>query len=173
MILGWDLSTKLVGWCAGDGSTVPVAGAFPLSRRADLGELGAEFQGNALEIHKRFGATHWAVESPLLLPTDALWVLERLYGLYFLTHTLANKLGVPCHSATIWDVKRELAGRNADKAQMVAAARRLGVALPKLQSDGQEDAADGVGVWKAGVRKFAPIHLMWIDMALAGGGRLL
>lgn len=173
MILGWDLSTKLIGWCAGDGTVVPTAGAFPLSRRHDLGELGAEFQAAALGIHKRFGATHWAVEAPLLTPTDMLWTLERIYGLYFLAHTLANKLGVPCHAPTIWEVKRELVGRTAGKSQMVAAARRLGVALPSLQAYGQEDAADSVGVWKAGVRQFAKHHLAWLDGALAGNGRLL
>ncbi len=58
-------------------------------------------------------------------------------------------------------IKNELAGHTrADKAEMIYAARRAGIALPT--GNDAMDAADSFGVWLIGVRKWAPEHrAMW------------
>lgn len=166
MIIGWDLATKKCGWCAGAGDKLPVAGAFVLSERADLGAMGGQFRGYVLGLHKRFPASHWVVEKPLLVPTDLLWTLERIYGLFFLLHTLANALGIVCKSVPYDAVKREWAGPGASKDDMVTLCAQLGITLPATKDDGREDAADACGVWKVGIRHFAKQHLTSWDAAV-------
>ena len=163
MIIGWDLSTKLCGWAAGAGDRLPVAGAFELFDRNHLGKHGVEFRSKVMVVHKRFEATHWIVEAPLLTPHDHLWTLQRIYGTSFLMFTLAELLGVHCSFAGHGDAKREWGGRDADKSTMVATAVALGIRLPETLDGGREDAADACGVWKYGVRRFAPQHITQLD----------
>lgn len=169
IILGLDLSTKLNGYCAGPGNRTPVAGAFELFERRDLGRLGCEVQDNILRLHRRFCATHWIVEAPLLTPRDHLWTLRRQYGVSFLVATLATKLKVVCEFVAYDEIKAELGGRGASKDDQVAAALRIGVSLPDTIEGGRRDAADGVGAWKIGVRKHAKHHLQHWDQALYSG----
>lgn len=174
MIIGWDLSSRLCGWCAGDGSTMPVAGAFELVRREHLGKVGAEFQGHVLRIHKRFPAAGWAVEKPLLLPTDALWSLERIYGVAFLLWTLAEKLGVECKGVSVEQVKSEWGGaRRASKDDMVFVCEKVGIVLPATIDEGRRDAADACGAWKVGLRLFRSPYLARWDSAIYGRKALL
>ena len=174
IIIGWDLSTCLCGWAAGAGDRLPVAGAFELFDRAELGKHGVEFRSKVMTVQKRFGATHWIVESPLLTPTDHLWTLQRIYGTSFLMFTLAELMGIECRFASYDEVKREWAGRNATKEDMVATAVAVGVRLPETKEGGREDAADACGAWKHGVRKFAPQHITELDSLIWGsrGGLL-
>lgn len=174
MIIGWDLATRLCGWCAGEGDRIPTAGAFELFDRKELGPLGAEFQGNVMRIHRRFPATHWFIEWPLLTPHDALWTLQRLYGVSFLLFTLAEKLGVVAEGVDYDEAKREFGGkRTSTKDHMVFVARKMGVVLPETKDAGQEDAADATAVWKVGIRRVAKHHIQGLDQAIYSGRRVL
>jgi len=171
LIIGFDLATRLCGWCAGTGAETPIAGAFEIVERQHLGRMGAEFQRHVMAVQRRFNATHWVVEKPLLLPTDTLHKLERLYGPAFLLWTLAEKLGVECAGVDQSTVKSDFTGmkpRQVDKDVMIAMALKLGVTLPAMKVDGRADAADAVGVWKVGVRLFARSHLAKWDAAIYG-----
>jgi hypothetical protein len=180
-VLGWDLATKLCGFCGGDGASTPIAGAFRLHNREVPAELGVEFKTHVLTLQRRFEADAWAVEEPLFAPTDHLWTVERLIGLWFLLHTLAGSLGIPCESVNQGDVKKEWGGfagklpgetsdqrRRRHKELAAEMAERMGIVLPETQAAGRFDAADASGVWKWGLRKFkAPNWQHW-DMVVHG-----
>jgi hypothetical protein len=158
VIIGWDIATHLTGWCAGTGETVPVADAF---RLADVGlEYGAkaaEFRDLVHRVHRRFPATHWIFESPLLVPGDKLATLRQIYGLEWQLEEIAHELGIICREETPRRVKMELAGfSKADKIDMVRCAEKIGVSLPATIEAGRYDAADATGAWKLGVRLYAP-----------------
>jgi len=170
-LIGFDLAPRLCGWAAGSGEGVPEAGCIKLSDHGKddgaLGKLGAQFQAGVMSLHRRFPASHWICERPLLMPHDARWTLMRTYGLTCLLATIAEKLGVAFCFVDYDEAKIELAGtRKASKADMVFVAEKLGVALPPTKGDGREDAADATAVWKVGVRLFAPQYLKRLDQAL-------
>jgi hypothetical protein len=166
MLVGFDLSTKRNGWCAGDGSILPTAGAFILKERENVGQMGVEFQRHVLAIHERFPATHWVIEESILTPRDQHWTLLRIYGVAFLLCVLGEKLGVECKFVHWSSVKAEFAGVRAKKDDMIAMCERLGIALPPTKEAGKGDAADAAGVWKVGVRLFARQHLTRWDQAI-------
>lgn len=168
MLIGWDLGPNLCGWAAGDGSRKPVAGAFKLEEGEDLGELGVEFRNHVLAVHRRFHATHWIVEAPLVIPRrDKLITLRQQYGLSMLLMTLGVSLGVVRRFVDHEEIKRDWAGDpKADKDDMIRMCDRVGITLPKTKAAGKADAADAVGAWKVGVRLYARQHLARWDQAL-------
>ena len=168
MLMGWDLAPTLCGWAAGDGSRLPIAGAFHLDEGVELGALGVEFQNRALSLQRRFQATHWLIEAPLHVPRrNKLIVLRQQYGLSFLLATLGVRLGVTCRFVDYDEVKRYWTGDDkAKKDQMIAMCVKLGITLPPTKAAGRADAADACGVWKVGVRLFARQHLTRWDQAL-------
>lgn len=166
MILAFDLATKRCGWCAGRGDKLPAAGAFILGEREDLGRMGVEVKRHVLALHNRFPADHWVIEAPLLTPHDQLWTLERIYGVAFLVHTLGASLGIATHRVHWSSVKSEFAGVKARKQDMISMCEALGIALPETLEGGKADAADAVGVWKVGLRLFAPQMMTAIDGAV-------
>lgn len=188
-LIGWDLGTARNGWCAGSGEKLPAVGAFRLTKIEDaqpicqIGDMGAEFTSAVLHVHERFPqATHWVAERPLLITqpsagrpyADKRFNLERLYGLSCLLQTLGRKLGKVCAMVEPGQAKLEFAGRGATKDQMVAIAERLGIPLPKFDTDGREDIADACGVWKVGVRLFARRYLhLWDGAIYRRRGELL
>jgi len=181
MVIGWDLATKLNGWCAGDGTCPPTAGAFELHNREVPAELGNEFKAHVLRIHGLHPADRWFVEEPLLTPTDDKWTVLRLNGLCFLLHTLAGALGLECRNVDQGTVKAEWGGfagkikgetrdqrRRRHKKLAVEMAERMHIALPATESAGKFDAADAAGVWKCGLRlSRAPTWQRW-DMLVHG-----
>lgn len=175
MLLGFDLSPGLCGWCAGDGAEVPLAGAFALTdSKQDYGVLGAQFQSEVMALHRRFPAEAWGIERPLLIPMrDSRHTLIRNYGVFFLLCTLAAKLDIQCRHFDVSEVKLEMGSRKLDKAGMIRMALRLGIALPKTTAAGRDDAADAAGVWKCMVRHFAKRHLSKWDTALYSNSGLL
>jgi hypothetical protein len=181
-LIGWDLATKLNGYAAGDGSTPPTAGAFKLTQREVPAELGCEFKGHVLRIHAAHPADAWFVEEPLINPkNDVLWTVERLIGLWFLLHTLAGSLGIPCTSINQGDVKKEWGGfakrlpgetsdqrRHRHKLLSAEMAERMGVILPQKEAQGRFDAADASGVWKCGLRLAKNPYWQRWDMRVHG-----
>lgn len=181
MIIGWDLATKLNGWCAGDGSAIPIAGAFLLTRREVPAELGCDFKSHVLSIHRAYPADFWAVEEPFFTPHDDRWTVQRLMGLWFLLHTLAGSLGIECASVDQGEVKAEWGGfagkikgessaqrRRRHKQLAVEMAERMGIVLPSSEAAGKFDAADASGVWKWGLRKSKNPRWQRWDMVVHG-----
>lgn len=169
VIIGWDTSSDLTGWCAGPADKLPVAGAFPLAPTGTrIGPLGAQFSAEVMKVHRRFPATHWVAEMPLYMPKrDSRLDLLKLYGVFMVLATLADKLDIAFRTVDVSEVKVELTGdRKAEKDDMVRMARKLGIILPDIKARGLYDAADATGVWKCGVRLFARRHLAKWDTAL-------
>lgn len=75
---------------------------------------------------------------------------RKLQGLAGVLEMVCYRRRVKCREAHLQTVKKELAGNGrADKADMMAAAKRCGLA-PKV-----EDEADAFGVWIVGMRAYA------------------
>jgi hypothetical protein len=187
VIIGWDLATRLCGWCAGDGRQPPTAGAFILTEREVLAELGTQFRGHVLQIHKQYPADLWAVEAPLMASHDDVWTVQRLMGLHFLLHVLGGALGVPVAAVDQSTLKAEFGGkatklpgetgpqrRRRHKQLAVEAAEKLGIVLPATEAKGKFDAADAASAWKWGLRKAKnPTWERWDRMVHTGRGALL
>jgi hypothetical protein len=181
VIIGWDLATKSNGWCAGEGDKPPTAGAFTLVNREIPADLGCEFKGHVLALHRRFPATLWAVEEPIMKPTDDRWTVSRLMGLWFLLHTLAGSLDIECISVDQGVIKSEWGGfagklpgetspqrRRRHKQLAVEMAEKMHIVLPASEAKGRFDAADAAGCWKVALRKSkSPYWQRW-DMLVHG-----
>lgn len=169
MLLGLDLASRLTGWCAGDGSSIPDCGAWDMPRaRNDDGSYsyGRLLCGleDYLDIAKRrFGVTAVAYEAPILrtarrmradgvLPDpdqqwgDNLNKLRLLYPLGAFLEWWCDRNGVECAEVTVQAIKSEVTGNHiAPKDDLVAVARHAGLRLPA--GDGIDDAADAFGAW--------------------------
>lgn len=155
MLLGLDLATIRCGYCVGDGTEAPEADAwlFPYVGD-DLGALAMAYEDHLIAIIERFRPTLVVYEAPILVSgRDKLIVIRKLYGLGWETERVCARRGIVCMEAGLRRIKKELAGfSGAEKADMVAAARRAGIALPRTKAAGMEDAADAFGCWLLGLR---------------------
>lgn len=160
MLIGFDLATRKSGWCAGTGEAVPDVGAILLPQvDADLGMMLDLFDQRVAVLIDRFKPTHFIYEAPILLRSDKLLTVRKLYALGAHLEFMARRAGILCCEESLKALKIELAGRrNADKADMVAAALKVGVKLPDTLADGREDAADAFAAWLIGVRCYARPH---------------
>lgn len=169
----FDLAPGLCGWCSGTGETRPVADAFRLPwREDDLGDIGAFFQ-EWLELHiQTFRPVAIGYESPLLVPTDKLWKVRKIYGLGFLLETVAKRHDIPTFERDHRDLKRELTGRpDASKADMIEVALLCGIELPATLEEGKADAADAFAGWKIGIRELNPRENIAWDRIIFSKGR--
>jgi len=159
MILALDLATIRCGWCVGDGSETPLAGCWIFPHVGDdLGALALDYEDRLLAAIRTYAPSLVVYESPIMVSSrDRLAVVRKLYGLGWGTELACKRLGIECREAGLRRIKKELAGfAGADKADMVFAARKLGVILPATKAQGQEDAADAVGGWMLGLRHANP-----------------
>lgn len=146
-ILAFDLSPSLCGWAfAGTDGTL-VADAFVLPPLgSDLGELAQVFEAIVVTLIERHQPAFVSYEAPLLLRHDALLTLRKVYGLGVVLELISARLGLPVGEMDPKRIKAVMTGNAyATKAQVVAGARSLGVALPASRAAGVEDAADAVG----------------------------
>jgi Holliday junction resolvasome RuvABC endonuclease subunit len=175
VILGLDPATRRFGYCVGDGSRVPIAGAWRLTADAeDLGEMGHEVRGNLNRAIDVYGVGLIVYEAPLMVPKrDNLATLRRLYCLGGFIELVARDRGCECYEVKVGEVKKELAGTGgAKKPDMMAAAEKVGVRLPPGKD--AEDAADSFGAWLVGVRLFAKEYAAEWDRRLwSSRGKLL
>ena len=157
MLLGVDLAPRKCGWCAGDGSTIPLAGGFRLS--ADISDLDGvleETRGFLTVILERFRPAAVMIESPILPGSHgsgpvmgSLAQRRAQFGQNaFVRWLVRYGNGIPCAEVDLWQIKDALTGnKRAEKGDMVLAAERLGIVLPEALANGREDAADAVGAW--------------------------
>lgn len=177
ILLGLDLATQS-GFCYGRPDTVPHAGSVKApSSGKELGIFG-EFYWNyfwtlldgladRLEGDEGIIITY---EAPILPGQTNLATTRKLHGLGLLLETVSALHPAPTaiFETHLASIKKELAGKgDAQKTEMVLAARRCGIKLP----DGTEafDAADAFAAWLIAQRKFAPAHNRLWDQRLYGG----
>lgn len=154
-ILALDLATIRCGFCVGDGLSIPMAGAWVFPHCGDdLGALGLAYENSLIATIERHKPDLVLYEAPIMVGSrDKLIVVRKLYGLGWGTELVCARYAIPCMEAGLRRIKKELAGHSgAEKADMVSAARKLGVILPATKAAGQEDAADAVGGWLLGLR---------------------
>lgn len=199
IIVGLDVATRC-GFCHGDGRVVPTAGHYEgLGAGDDLAPYFRAFRnwlvGMLTEQMRRAEASGTRVvvifeapvfpkpflktipgRKPQIIQHASIKDRRRLYGLVSIVELVCGDLGISCFEASVGELKKELAGRgDADKADMVRAARRMGVAISKLPNgDDVHDEADAVAAWKIGIRYYARQHLERWDRALySSAGALL
>lgn len=124
---------------------------------------------------ERIVPTQIVMEAPILPPAKydsvkrrvvqftTLATTRKLQGLAGITEMVAVEKGIPICEVGGSTVKKELGGSGkADKADMMAVARKVGLA-PKVH-----DEADAFGVWIVAVRYFAKKHSPYWDRKLYG-----
>jgi Holliday junction resolvasome RuvABC endonuclease subunit len=146
-LTAFDPGTRLLGFCYGDGSTLPTAGAWAFPQAGDnLGKMLCAIDDRLAEHFDTYQPECVAYESPILMRWDKLGPLRKTYSLGAHIEFMCERRGIPCFEVDLKAVKRELAGHHdASKKSMVYAAEKLGVILPK--GPGREDAADALGAW--------------------------
>lgn len=173
MLLGLDLASRLCGWCAGDGAQLPDCGAWELESAKnedgsyEFGRMLASLEDYLGIAFRRFQPEAVAYECPLLIPKrfdpktqrmvpgDNLGKLRLLYPLSAFVEWYCFKSGVPCYEVTVAAIKKEVTGNAyAEKDDLVAVARKVGLALPA--GEGAKDASDAWGAWLLLLRAFNP-----------------
>lgn len=192
-IFGLDLAPRKCGWCAGDGSVIPTAGGFRLPGvQSTFGELLELLRIEIDPLLVRFDPDVVMIEEAILptggfrgdgraaMGTTEQRRIQMAQGPFveWLALKHADRRGRPIiiEEASPFDVKYALTGnKKADKdTDMVPAAERLGIVLPKLKVEGREDAADAAGAWLVGVRLYAKEYLAaWDRRVFAPRGALL
>lgn len=175
VIAGLDIGINLTGFCVGDGSDIPKAGAWKFTEvGSDLGDLAKQFDHACWAMIVDYGVTHIIYEAPFLNRyRDQVLYLRKRFGLDMHLEFLCATNGIICEEEPVSGVKKELAGKKAAKADMVRAAEKIGVVLPAKDAWGREDAADAVGVWLVGIRHYAKQYQTRWDQALYGGRQLV
>lgn len=173
----FDIATRLTGWCSGNGEVRPEVGAFSFPHVGDdYGRLGALFR-EALGYHfDRFQPVSVGYESPILVPTDTLEKVRKIYGMGVILEAECHERGIPCWERDLRDLKREVTGNpHAEKADIVEVALMAGINLPATKAEGKEDAADAWAGWLIGIRELNPaISARWDSLIWSKGrGSLL
>jgi Holliday junction resolvasome RuvABC endonuclease subunit len=164
VLLALDLASRLNGFCAGDGLSIPVAGAFKLAQHGeDLGAMLAELDANLCTLLDRFGVTAVVYEAPILpsrgdrAAMGSLLTRRKLMSVGSFVEYRCHMRGLACGEENVKAIKRELVGKaHASKDDMVRCALKLGVRLPETEAAGQKDAADATGLWLLGLRRINP-----------------
>lgn len=167
MIAGFDLATRICGVTIGDGTTMPAVGHWAYGYVGDdLGALLEAFERDLNAITARIGMpTHVIYEAPILLPSDRLLVLRKIYGLGAYLELWCKRHGIVCQEASAKALKKRLTGMHtASKDDMVKMCKRLGVPLPP--GDAAKDAADSFAAWLVGLTYHARKHVTAWDQAL-------
>lgn len=190
VIGGFDLAPRKCGWCFGDGSAIPTAGAFRLLNKLDddLGRMLEEFRVATDHLLDRYRPGVVMIEKPILPGSGefkhqvmgSLLQRRAQFCMGPFLEWMCLRRGIICQEADpSWvkaalGVSRKDGDSKAQKRAMVAAAEKLGIRLPKTLDDGREDAADAVGCWKVGVRYHAPQFLpAWDRKVFAPRGALI
>ncbi|AGH31339.1 hypothetical protein TVVG_00045 [Tetraselmis viridis virus SI1] len=181
VILTFDLATTS-GWCCGDGASSPDLGHVTMPStptKKGYQELGAfmDFWDAWVTKHlDRLQPTVVGFEAPLVpqpkynpvtrkvTQSTSMQTMRKLYALPSILEMHCHRRGIECSEVNLKSVKARLAGKgNADKADMVAMARRCGM-RPKTH-----DEADAFGIWLYALRYYAPQHQQAWDKKLYSG----
>lgn len=165
-ILALDLATR-TGWCVGAPDEDPRYGTKVLpSTGEDIGRFAYAFNEWLLDMITLESPALIVFEAPILAGKTNLNTARKLTGLAWHTEFVANHRQVRCAEHHLQSVKKFFAGSGrADKAEMIAAARRLGFD-PK-----DDNAADAIGLWCCTVHERAPQHAARFKLGALGSVR--
>lgn len=173
VLLGLDPGSIKMGFTVGDGSSLPLCSAWTFEW-GDVGLMLEQLDAKLIETIETHGVTHVAYEGPIKTPYDKLEALRKTLNLGGHVEYVCRRRGIPYRRENLFDVKRELTGLSgAKKHQMVAVAEKIGVALPLTKADGQEDAADSLGVWLLLLRRLNRERSYAFDRRIWGARGLL
>jgi hypothetical protein len=112
-----------------------------------VGDLLVQLEALLVTLHNRFGFTAIGFEAPILVANrDTVQKLRALYSLGGFVEYWGAVHSIPCVHKSVPEIKRELTGNAfAEKGDMVAVARKVGLSLPP--GEAAKDAADSFGVW--------------------------
>lgn len=163
MILAFDCATN-TGWCAGDGSAVPIVGNVVMPKQTELGPF-LNFWRRWLVRHiGEINPTVVVFEAPFMPPNMNGTTVRKLTGLVAVLEELCTELKIPIEETTPSHVKLVLTGSGKSaKPDMMAVARKCGVAAKTF------DEADAFGVWIAAVRHHAKQYQASWDAKLYAG----
>lgn len=166
MIWGIDIATRCTGITSGTGETMPAVGAWHFDYCGnDLGQLLHDFDVELEKLAARMPPEVVIYEAPILLPSDKLLVLRKIYSMGAYVELWARKRGVKVEEASARALKKALTGNHmAKKDDMVAMARRLGLHLPA--GEAAKDAADSFAAWYVGLQNHARQHVTKWDQAI-------
>jgi Holliday junction resolvasome RuvABC endonuclease subunit len=162
MYLGLDLASRLTGWCAGAGDVDPQLGVWKFDPcEGDYGFLLDQLHDHLSICLDRFRPEVVGYEKPILVTTgrgspygDSLERLRMIYPLGAFVEWMCRTRGIRCFEVTVGEVKKTVTGSGrADKADVVAIARKVGLTLPP-KTAGAGDASDAWGVWLFLLRHF-------------------
>jgi Holliday junction resolvasome RuvABC endonuclease subunit len=173
-LLGLDLATRRIGWCVGTGEIRPAAGTWRYDHVGDdLGLLAEMFMRDLDALADQHQPTHIVYESPILLPSDRLLPLRKIYGLGMQVEHWGRRNNVHVSEEGPRALKKLLTGNHkAKKEDMVAVAIRMGISLPDGES--AKDAADAFACWLCAVQHYAkPFLPRWDALLYGSRGGLL
>lgn len=165
-IVGLDIATRLTGWAAGSGDSLPVCDTmrFPYVD-ADYGRLIDLFDQNLCALVERFKPGAFIYEGPILVVnrkdddegghTDKPMTLRKIYGMGTHLEFFCRRRGIECSEVTLQAIKKMVTGdHNAEKERLVAVALKCGLTLPT--GPAAKDAADAWGAWLLGLQHYNP-----------------
>lgn len=166
MLWGLDLATRCTGVTAGAGDAAPAIGVWQFDYCGeDLGQLLADFRTELNKLDARGRPEAVIYEAPILLPSDKLLPLRKIYSMGGFLELWCRERGVRCEETSSKSIKKALTGNSfAKKDEMVAVVRRLGLPLPEGKV--AEDAADSFGAWYVGLQHHARQHVTRWDQAI-------
>lgn len=186
MLLGLDPAPHLTGYCVGDGSVPPIAGAWSLpdvttKEGADYGWLLDSLHDYLDITFNRFpNIEAVGFEAPILkLRTatnpygDKLSTLRLIYPLSAHIEFYCRRVAkVEYFEFTLQEAKKEITGNvHAEKEQIAKLAEKCGVVLPVA---GRLDASDAWAVWKCLLRaSHRPQSERWDKLIRSPKGVLL
>lgn len=172
-----------MGWTAGDGSQLPGCGAWPFERPKphEIGLLLDLFDRQLNLMLDRFEPAALCFEAPILVHksqwtqrNDRLEDVARTLAMTGHVEFVCERRGIDCYQVDLRAMKKELAGfSSAGKDDMIAAALKVGLALPVSPQRAREDAADAFAAWLLLLRQFSPLLSQRFDSALWGSRGLL
>jgi Holliday junction resolvasome RuvABC endonuclease subunit len=169
VIWGLDIATRCTGITAGDGAAKPAIGVWQYDYCGnDLAHLLEAFDKDIESLAGRFPPRMIMYEAPLLLPSDKLLVLRKIYSMGAYLELWARRRQVRVEEASPQALKKRLTGSHkASKDEMVRMVRQLGMHLPN--NDTAKDMADSFAAWMVGLTYHGnKAHLTRWDQALYG-----
>lgn len=143
-ILALDLATK-TGWCVGEHDAEPNFGTYALPKTDDdIGRFLVAFEDWLVGMMALEDPELVVFEAPIFLGgrNSNIMTARKLMGLANQTEVVCYRRGVTCREGHLQKVKKFFAGHGrAEKADMIAAARRFGFAVT------DDNQADSVGLW--------------------------
>lgn len=176
MIFGFDIATRCVGYCAGDGASRPNVDALTYEHVGrDLGALAQLWEADLNRLETRYGTPRVVVyEAPIWPPFPDLLAYRKIYGMGMQLERWALDRGAIMAEVDLRTMKSRLTGdHKAKKPQMVAMAKRLKIDLPAGKI--AEDAADAFAAWLAGgIDHYGREHQhKWDELLYGSRGALL